>query len=385
MKKLFFLLQISISYSLLTSCSLFNVDLNTGVEPLPAKELNTRILMHDYANKFSYAVESLADSMMELTADKEIRMNALLWKINASAMSRQAIFQPVPYASLVDTWTFCRQQYHFFSKGEGKTYLGEFQPDVIRVTNDLDKRMELIARTVSTAREFKTYVKFVDDYAQEHPFENIYFNRGSLLTEINHALSLPDSAAINTIGNMPEAISELSSKMNNFTTQMPKITRWRTQAYLYEAGVDSVDIKAVMDSITLLTSRISYITENSPELLDSAIIKLNKELAPLVNKLDKRWSETLWKLGEERLALMESLDLQRMELSETVTTEREVIMEDLNVLSKELVEQSWIHIKELIYRSLFLILLILIVMLGLPFGLGYLTGRTLKIKKHRTT
>ncbi|MCK5103055.1 MAG: hypothetical protein KAR17_09575, partial [Cyclobacteriaceae bacterium] len=68
-------------------------------------------------------------------------------------------------------------------------------------------------------------------------------------------------------------------------------------------------------------------------------------------------------------------------ISETVAVEREVIMKDLNILSKELVEQSWVHIKELIFKSLFLILLILIVMLGLPFGLGYLTGKTISKRK----
>ena len=136
-----------------------------------------------------------------------------------------------------------------------------------------------------------------------------------------------------------------------------------------------------MDSINLLTSRIAYIADNSPELLDTAMIKLNAQLTPLVNRLDSKWSETLWKLGEERIALINALDSQRVAISETVSVEREVIMKDLNTLSNELVERSWVHIKQLIVRSLFLILLILIVMLGLPFGLGYLTGRTLKIKK----
>jgi hypothetical protein len=89
----------------------------------------------------------------------------------------------------------------------------------------------------------------------------------------------------------------------------------------------------------------------------------------------------LWKLGNERMALMESLDEQRVALSETLAEERAVIMSDLQVLSKDLVELSWVHIKQLLFKALFLILLILIVMLGLPFGLGYVTGKTLARRK----
>ena len=74
-------------------------------------------------------------------------------------------------------------------------------------------------------------------------------------------------------------------------------------------------------------------------------------------------------------------DEQRLIISETLALEREVIMADLDVLAKDLVEQSWVHLKELIVKSLFLILLILIVMLGLPFGLGYLTGKILAKRK----
>lgn len=375
------ILIVGIFLVFLSSCSLFSVDLNTGVEPLPSRELNTRILVHEFANDFSNQVEQLADSIINTTNDKDVKLNALYWKINAIGMSRQVIFQTVPYVSLVDTWTFCKQQSDFLNVGEGNALFSEFQANANRVAKKLETDIALIARVVSSRRDYNIYKKFVEQYAKDHPFEDVFFNRGSILTEVNAALGNADSTAVNTVGTMPEAVSDLSSRMNDYSNNIPKMARWRTQAYLYEAGIDSVDIKAVMDSINLLTSRISYIAKNSPELLDSAIMKLNKELTPLVNRLDKKWSETLWKMGEERIALMESLDQQRLALSETVAEEREVIMADLNVLAKELVEQSWVHIKELIVKSLFLILLILIVMLGIPFSLGYITGRTLKLKK----
>lgn len=370
-----------ISIFLFPSCSLFNVDLNTGVEPLPAKELNTRILMHEFGAGFSNKVEKLADSVMQATVDKDIKMNALYWKINATAMSRQVIFQTVPYASLVDTWTFCKQQSDFVRTGNGRELFGDFQARIIDVTGKFEKDVSIIARVVSTTREYNTYEKFVKGYAEKHPFEDVFFNRGSILSELNKSLGLADSVAVKTVGTMPETISDLSSRINDMADKIPKMAKWKTEAYLYESGVDSIDVKALMDSINMLTGQISYIAKNSPELLDSAIIKLNERLTPLINKLDRRWAETLWKLGDERLALMESLDEQRVAFSETLAEEREVIMSDLQVLSKDLVEVSWSYIKQIIVRSLFLILLILIVMLGLPFGLGYLTGKTLTKRK----
>jgi hypothetical protein len=383
-KKIFnhFLIALSLtSITLMSSCSLFKVDLNTGVEPLPAKELNTRILMHEFGIVFSNKVEQLADSIMKTTKDKDIKMNALYWKINAIAMSRQVIFQTVPYASLVDTWTFCKQQSDFVRVGNGSDLFGDFQPRVIEVAGKLEEKVSMIARAVSTGREYNSYEKFVNEYAALHPFEDVYFNRGSILSELNKSLGIPDSVAVKTVGTMPETMSDLSSRINDMADKVPKMAKWKTEAYLYESGVDSLDVKALMDSINMLAGKISYIAENSPELLDSAIMKLNEELTPLVNKLDRRWGETLWKLGNERMALMESLDEQRVALSETLAEERAVIMSDLQLLSKDLVELSWVHIKQLLFKALFLILLILIVMLGLPFGLGYVTGKTLARRK----
>lgn len=371
--------------AIFSSCSLFKVDLNTGIEALPSKELNTRILMHEFAAVYSMQMEKLADSIMNTTDDSEIRLNALYWKINATAMSRQVIFQTVPYVSLIDTWTFCKQQSDFMNSGNGSDLFGSFQPKVVEVTQKLEDQVSLIARVVSTSREYSSYKKFVDGYALEHTFDDLFFSRGSILSEVNEALGFSDSTAVKTVGTMPEAVSDLTSRMNDLADKMPKMTKWRTEAYLYESGVDSVDIKALMDSISLLAGHISYVAKNSPELLDTAIIRLNEQLTPLVNKLDRRWGETLWRLETERLALIEAIDIQRVALTETVAIEREVIMKDLDVLSKDLVEQSWVHIKELIYKSLFLILLILIVMLGLPFGLGYVTGKALSKRKLEKT
>jgi len=367
--------------SLLSSCSLFNVDLNTGVEPLPSKELNTRILMHEFANDFSVKVEHVADSIIDTTEDIDMKLNAVNWKINAIAMSRQTIFQTVPYASLVDTWTFCRQQSDLFSKGQASDLFQEYQPAVQSLCGRLESEVRFIARLVSTDKDFRVYGNFVEGYAADHPLTDLNFSRGSLLSDLNEALGLADSVAISTIGTMPEAVSDLSSRLNSYSNSIPKLTRWKTEAYFYERGIDSVDVKAVMDSINMLTSKISYLAEHSPELVDSAIIQLNYQLTPMVNQLDRKWTETLWRLEEERIALMASLDNQRVLLSENVADERSIIMKDLNVLSKELVEQSWVHVKELIVKSLFLILLILIVMLGLPFGLGFFTGRLFGTKK----
>lgn len=370
-----------VSLSLLSSCSLFKVDLNTGVEALPTKELNTRILMHEFGIVFSNNVEKLADSIMLTTKDKDIKINALKWKISATAMSRQVIFQTVPYGSLVDTWTFCKQQSDFMRSENGHELFGDFQSAILNVTGNLEENVSLIARIVSTNKEYKAYKNFVNTYAKDFPFQNLSFIRGSILSELNNAMGIPDSVAVKTVGNMPETMSDLSSRINDLSDKVPKMAKWRTEAYLYESGLDSIDVNALMDSINMLAGQISYIAKNSPELLDSAIIKLNERLTPLINQLDRRWGETLWKLSDERQALIEALDEQRVALGEKLSEEREVIMSDLDLLSKDLVESSWKYIRQIIVRSLFIILLILVVMLGLPFALGYITGKTLAKRK----
>jgi hypothetical protein len=66
-------------------CSL--ISLKSPDKPLSARDLNARILTHEFSAHFIAAVEESADRMSAGTADPVVRNNTLRWKIAASETS----------------------------------------------------------------------------------------------------------------------------------------------------------------------------------------------------------------------------------------------------------------------------------------------------------
>ena len=84
-------LALSISFN---SCSL--ITLETDVDPLPVNELNARIMTHEFAKNLIKDIDEAADSIIVMSTDPQVQINALRWKINAVATCRNAAFQTDP-------------------------------------------------------------------------------------------------------------------------------------------------------------------------------------------------------------------------------------------------------------------------------------------------
>ena len=67
----------------LAGCSL--VTLKSPEKPLSARDLNARILTHEFAARFILAVEQTADEMTAGTDDPRIELNTLRWKIGRAS------------------------------------------------------------------------------------------------------------------------------------------------------------------------------------------------------------------------------------------------------------------------------------------------------------
>lgn len=65
----------------LAGCSL--VSLKSPEKPLSARDLNARILTHEYAAHFMADIAHAADAIAEASSDPAVRLNALRWKIAA--------------------------------------------------------------------------------------------------------------------------------------------------------------------------------------------------------------------------------------------------------------------------------------------------------------
>jgi hypothetical protein len=97
---------------------------------------------------------------------------------------------------------------------------------------------------------------------------------------------------------------------------------------------------------------------------------MRQEMIPLIRAIDKKWTETLFIFSKERL-----------EVTKTLQLERAAIMEDLDNTSQALADRTFEYLKVLIRQILIFAILIVIVILGLPFFMGYLVGKHIRRKR----
>jgi hypothetical protein len=359
------LLVVVLALLLTTGCSLVKIE--SPGEPLPRRDVNARIMTYDFARHLVDVVEETADTIVVESSDFMIQLNAIRWKIGALSATRDAVFQATPIFSLIDTWTFCRQMTLFFEEGNGKEMFGEWQSAVIYACDSLETEITQIARKSTSAKEYSEYLAFVDDYVSHHHLEDILFRRESTFPALKRHLGIPDSVAVSTVGTLPQVMDNFASSTMIIGEQFPKLTSWKTKLYLKDTGLDTLNVQEHLDSLTVLVDRLASVAENSPQLIDSSFKNLSTHLLPLLKNIDQQRLETLSALGMERAALSESIRQGRMEITA-----------DFERISKDLLDSALTHIRKTINSILFFAVIILIIVLGIPFTLGFIVGRTLK-------
>lgn len=81
---------------------------------------------------------------------------------------------------------------------------------------------------------------------------------------------------------------------------------------------------------------------------------------------------------QQRIAILGELRKERLAVSETIRRERQDAMQDLDAFSVKMIEEVSSQLRRLVANALWLIILLVIVLWGLPFGAGILVGRLMR-------
>src|SRR6201996_1684866 len=124
-------------------------------KPLSPRDLNARILSHEFAMRFNIGVEQAADAIASQSAEFGVRANALKWKIAATTASDKAASQMAPMLGLLDEWALAGQMRAYLTDGGGKALCGELQSRATVAAADLAAEAQGLARQVTAAAEFE--------------------------------------------------------------------------------------------------------------------------------------------------------------------------------------------------------------------------------------
>ena len=166
------------------------------------------------------------------------------------------------------------------------------------------------------------------------------------------------------------AASEGVTKLSQSADQLVTIAKDSPAAFgeaVTRRALGDDDVQRALKSVTGLArsgERAVEAAEKGPALLAARIADMQGELT----KADGF-------ITQQRIAILEELKKERIAISETIQQERAAVMKDLDATTIKVIQETSAQLQTLIGSALVLIILLVLVLWGLPFGAGILVGR----------
>jgi hypothetical protein len=349
----------------LAGCSL--ITLKSPEKPLSARDLNARLLTHEYSAHFIAAVEQTADQISAASADPAVRQNALRWKIAASAKSERAASQVVPMMGLLDTWALSVQMQQYLAEGAGRAVFTAQQPLAVSLAEQLNTQAQDMARRLTAPDEFAHDQRFVEDYARAHPIESLQFARASIMD-----LWTQDSGAqvalIDSLGTVPEALANAGDLVRMYGETGSSQMIWNAQLAVLESGLSGKELQAALQRLDEHLAALSAVADQTPSLIRSVVRDVD-------TRFDASWVQMIGALHTEGRTLSGSLSTERAATVQALDAERAAVSADAARIASQVIADAGEQARRLLREALLIGIAIAVVLLGLPFAAGYLVGR----------
>ncbi|MEZ8724101.1 chemotaxis protein [Vibrio pomeroyi] len=370
----------------LSGCSLLEVKLDSQTTPLTQQELNARLMTREYAKMFFTRVEDSADVIAQsYPADDTLHQSyVLLWKIHAEQGLQQAAYQTSPMSALIDSWVFTAQMNQFYAQGDGADLF--VTDDAVETARFLDQEAEKLAKGVLSSSDFKKSKAFVAEFAANNPFNDLTFRSTPAYREWLTYLGKDESQIVQSLGTMPEAMSDASDRLSLMADQTPKLMTWKAELVAMNSSLTGEDLSMTLESLRQTSASMQDFIENNPEYMQTLASIMSTEMQPLLNDLSDKTDQKLAMLSDERVALekmvtrerealVQMIEKERIEIAGIVTSERELFTKDLDRVSQEVVVLAIDKLMELIKGVIIYFILFILVVFFAPLGIGYWLGK----------
>jgi hypothetical protein len=359
---------------LLSGC--LSLKLQTPDTPLPPRDLKLRTQTREYATLSAELVRNAADAIAERSRDRQVRDQAVRWKIAASAALRNASLHTDPVLALADSWGLARQMAEFFGGGAGSNLFGARQPLALTNAQALAQRAADLARGGLSPAEFSQMEKFVGDYAARYPLRDLSLAREPVAA---HWTGFGTRPAKPTVGSMAEAMNDLADRVTMMGQQVPEEVRWRVELGAGQLDDGLTQARAAADRLDRNLQRIAAVAENTPPVVTNAVAtavrELRESVLPSLDRLEKQWGSTIASLRQEREGLARDIASERAALVTAVGEQRLAIMKEFDKTAQGVTDRTLQQARGMVRDALFYVVLLVAVVLGFPFGFGFLAGR----------
>lgn len=163
---------------------------------------------------------------------------------------------------------------------------------------------------------------------------------------------------------LSQVIAGFSDRFSVMGGQIGKIAQWQLELASLYTGITPETFKAIGDSANVRMDEFMELINQMPYYLDTTLVKISGDLLIITSILDDRIALTMATLQQERQAL-----------ETMVAREREIIMNDVDSISVHVTQTLMQKATEMLKEVLLYLCLLFAIILFIPFGLGYATGR----------
>lgn len=353
----------------MSNCSLMKLNIESDATPLGEDMLKARIRTHNFAKAFFHEIMLASDSIMNNEKERQIQLNALIWKINSSNEIKNTVFQNNPEIALLDTWIVTASMTDYLRNGQGSGLFGNSQIIAFEAMEKMQAEIEDIARSYFR-RDFDDAKQFVEQKSKAKPYTSLDFYRETVYKDWYKHQGIPDSLVAETVGTLPEVLSDLSSRMTIGTDQTLMQTQWNGELLFKKSSLDTLDIRAISNNFNKQFLGLLGVLQNGGKKLQQNADVFRRDMLMFRDDLDELMdSAFIFARGE--LAI----------LRDSFRVERAAVMADLDKTSNKVVKTVMQELRVMLNDILLYVLLFLVAIISIPFAIGFITGRVFSQKK----
>ncbi|MBN2181004.1 MAG: hypothetical protein JW715_03760 [Sedimentisphaerales bacterium] len=252
---------------------------------ISADELQERL--DEFEEIFTSRTKAAAAEIDRLSGDPKIMKMTLLWRSRAISALHNTLEQTQPMVVLVDSWLLCMRLSNYIESGEAANIFGDYKPVALATAQELQDRIEDIAREVLSQELFDQTAADLRSLALANPIQSGFSKTFMYSTQVKKdqpnlfesviGIPLSPVRALEGVDRTPEAIRDFSTttrRLTDVVQEMPESSRWQLLLLLYDLEETNMaksflsSLQNISDNSTKLaatTEKLSSMLEDSDD------------------------------------------------------------------------------------------------------------------------
>ena len=363
-KSLTLWIAIILAATTLASCSLLKVSVSTG-EPLSKHDANARVMTRGFYYELSTDITQTADSIVSLTPEVEYQVRVIKWKIRATKAALAAAMQSIPEVALADLWILCNRSTEALNQAPDSMLFGEYSYMAREVTTRLDSKVLELADNVLSAERLKLMKNFVGEYMETNKVSNGEEVASNTTYAWLNYLKVNGIVTANSTGSIAEVMADMSDKVDGQTKQISKTIGWSKDILDIRMQQDSTksQLQSQLRELENNFDRMVVVMENIPAISDTIVENLNTQIHKLIYTMNYSVDNAFI-----------SIDQQRDSIQKFISLEREMLIKDGTIAANDAISTALDALPALVGKIVLYIIILGVVMLGVPFAIGFWAG-----------